>query len=481
MLEARPRKVVAKWAYDSKEGMDLRRQINQEEMDRNNDGIPADKKFKASAKAKAFDAIYRRYLGGLTNASETIGANARKDEVAARQAQTNLARDRRDAERARKDAEKASRIKDDEERRNFLMGRGELGRSVAVIEDIAGRDAVEMGDLDTDGLPRMRPALEDRIIRTLSNKRDAGSTLNADEARLLDALTTRRNTRRQERADRDQETADRRAERAKKAAEKAQQIADDKARAKYLMQQGLWGKTIVIAETIKGRKDVVDMTELGDDGLPKMKESLENEIIKVLSNKSVTGSLSADEAEVLNALQTRRENRRIALEEEVEKNGGAGAYIEKLLKNNPDKKLGGSLSVETNKKIMNIAMMQMDRIRADYIDSGGNKGDWDTVKYSNPEYIKFRSFAESAKSAHDTYESMKYISKMRGKSRQEKEAMGSNITRLRKNVAKYWGPNSKVDWSDPKVQQDAEKALKKLSNAKKSLRERSNKSRRSKK
>lgn len=466
---------------DDPEIRKMREEVNKEAADRNNDAIPKERKFKASAKAKAFDTVYRKYLWGATNAAEAIGANAKKDEAAARREQTNIRTDiRREKEDAKELARQAKEM-DDKSRRDFLMGQGDLGRSVALIEELQGRDAVQMDDLDADGLPRMKPGMEDNIIKALSNKKATGGTLSADETALLDALNKRRNTRRQDKADREQETADRKAEAARKRAEKAQQIKDDQARADYLMKQGLWGKTIVIAERVKGRKDVVNMTDLDEDGLPKMKESLENDIIKALSNKSVTGTLDAAEAEVLNALQTRQENRRAALEEEIEKNGGAGAYIEKLLKGNPDKKLGGSLSPETNKKIMNIAMMQTDRIRAEYIDNGGNKNDWETAKYSNPEYMKFRSYAESAKSAHDTYESMKYINKIRGASRQEKEAMGSNVTRLRKEVAKYWGPGAKVDWTNPKVQEKAEKALKKLANAKKSLRERSYRSRRGKK
>lgn len=467
---------------DDPEIKKMREEVNREAADRNNDAIPKERKFKASAKAKAFDTVYRKYLWGATNAAEAIGANAKKDEASARQAQTNLRADLRKQKEDAKELARQAKDKDANDRRDFLMGQGSLGRSVALIEELQGRDAVQMDDLDDDGLPRMKPGMEDNIIKALSNKKATGGTLSADETALLSALNKRRDARRQDKADKAQETADRKAEAARKKAEKAKQIQDDKDRAKYLMGEGLWGKTIVIAENIKGRKNVVDMTELDDDGLPKMKESLENEIIKVLSNKSVTGSLSADEAEVLNALQTRRENRRIALEEEIEKNGGADVYITKLLKKNPDeKKLGGSQSPETNKKIMNIAAMQMGKIRAEYIDNGGNKNDWETAKYSNPEYMKFRSYAESAKSAYDTYESMMYINKMRGASRQKKEAMESNVSRRREEVAKYWGPGAKVDWSNPEVQKKAEKAVKKLADAKKSLRERSYRSRRGKK
>lgn len=459
----------------------MREEVNKEEADRNNDAIPKERKFKASAKAKAFDTVYRKYLWAATNAAENIRANARKDEVAATHAQRNLRVDERNAERARRDTERAQQIQDDADRRDFLMQQGEWGRSVAIIEDLLGRDAVQMDDLDVDGLPRMKPGMEDNIIKALSNKKATGGTLSADEIALLDKLNKRRDARRQDRADREQETATRRAERARRAAERAQQIQDDQARTDYLMQQGLWGKTIVIAERIKGRKDVVDMTRLDDDGLPKMRESLENDIIRVLSNKSVTGSLDAAEAEVLNALQTRQENRRVALQEEIEKNGGAGAYIEKLLRSSPNKKRGGSFSPETNKKIMNIAMMQISEIEGEYIDNGGNKDDWETAKYSNPEYIKFRSYAESAKASYDFFESMKYINKIRGISEKDRSGKSRTIRDLRKEVDKYWGPNAKVDWSNPDVQKKAERAIKDLANAKKKYRRASERSRRSKK
>ena len=114
-------------------------------------------------------------------------------------------------------------------------------------------------------------------------------------------------------------------EQARKDAERAQRIQDDAARRDFLMQQGDWGRSVVTIEGLLGR-DAVQIDELDTDGLPKMKESTENKIIKLLSNKKASGgTLNADDIMLLESLKRRREDRRIALEEEIEKNGGADA------------------------------------------------------------------------------------------------------------------------------------------------------------
>lgn len=355
-IEKVSKKLRETYDSDDPEIRKMREEVNKEEADRNNDAIPKERKFKASAKAKAFDTIYRKYLWGATNAAENIRANARKDEVAATHAQRNLRTDMKGAEQARKDAEKAQRIQDDAARRDFLMQKGNWGRSVVTIEDLLGKDAVQIDDLDTDGLPKMKESTENKIIKLLSNKKASGSTLNADEVMLLDSL------------------------------------------------------------------------------------------------------------------KRRRENRRIALEEEVEKNGGADAYINKLLKGNEDMRFGGSQSSETNKKIINIAVMQIGRMRSKYMKEGGSEDEWDIVKYTIPEYLKFRSYKESAMSGYKAYRSMERINGM-GESVPEgiRDVMSQNVADLQEEVARYWGPNANVDWSDPQVQQNAEKAVGELSKYRKDL------------
>ena len=96
-------------------------------------------------------------------------------------------------------------------------------------------------------------------------------------------------------------------------------------------------------------------------------------------------------------------------------------------------------------------------------------------------YMKFRSYAESAKAAYDVSESMGHINKIRGISEDLRQSKRNTITRRRKEVAKYWGPNAKVDWTDPKVQKRAERAIKDLADAKKAYRKKSERSRRGKK
>ena len=86
------------------------------------------------------------------------------------------------------------------------------------------------------------------------------------------------------------------------------------------------------------------------------------------------------------------------------------------------------------------------------------------MKYTIPEYLKFRSYKESAMSGYKAYRSMERINGM-GESVPKgiRDVMSQNVADLQEEVAKYWGPNANVDWSDPQVQQNAEKAVNELS------------------
>ena len=59
---------------DRPENQALLDDVYKERNDRNNDGVPKDRKHKASAQAKMFYALYSNYLHGVVNAAEHIGA-----------------------------------------------------------------------------------------------------------------------------------------------------------------------------------------------------------------------------------------------------------------------------------------------------------------------------------------------------------------------------------------------------------------------
>ena len=189
--------------YDSEEGKRLRAEVNKEEMDRNNDAIPKEEKYQASAKAKMFDTIYRKYLRGTKNASEWLAAAENRKKVQARENKTNLSTNAGLQRKAEKLKAEAAKITDENQRREYLLGQGELGISVMLAEQVAKkRDVLDVTRLAADGLPMMGTRMEDNLIANLSNRKEMSESdpnfndkLIPEEEEILKKLLARRKAR----------------------------------------------------------------------------------------------------------------------------------------------------------------------------------------------------------------------------------------------------------------------------------------------
>ena len=180
---------------DSEQGRKFREEVNRERAERYNDGIPKDKKFKASPEARSFVASYERYMRGIDNAYQNIHAEAMSDVASDRNLTQQLGEHDAKKKRIAAGAKKAKEAKTAEERAEAFKDMGDYGQFVLDVEGALGQtNIVDYENMEKDGFPAMSETVENKLYKVLRDKQVSGQITDG-EKKVLDTIVKRKDQR----------------------------------------------------------------------------------------------------------------------------------------------------------------------------------------------------------------------------------------------------------------------------------------------